>query len=92
MVTSRGPSQRTLDLGDTNDEFIVVNAGLQDGEKVVLDPLTNIEEAQTFALIPTDDAPKRQLELDESVNESSEPAAAEIDDLEIDYLEIDDTE
>ncbi len=84
VVTERGPSQRTLELGDTNDEFIVVNAGLQEGEKVVLDPLANIEEAQTFALRPTDDAQQRQLESEKSVDGLSVPAPVEINDLETD--------
>jgi RND family efflux transporter MFP subunit len=39
--------RRALQLGDRNDMFIVVKSGLTEGDKVILDPLANIEEAQT---------------------------------------------
>jgi len=59
--TTEGARQRrTLQLGDTNDNFIVVKAGLEEGDEVVLDPLASIEEAQTLALTPRDDATPRE--------------------------------
>jgi HlyD family secretion protein len=42
-------SRRPLKLGDSSDMFIVVEAGLTEGDEVVLDPLANIEEAQIEA-------------------------------------------
>ena len=59
--TTEGAKQRrTLQLGDTNDNFIVVKAGLREGDEVVLDPLASIEEAQTLALTPRDEATPRE--------------------------------
>jgi HlyD family secretion protein len=46
--------RRGLQLGDTDDEFVVVKTGLQEAEEVWLDPLTFITEAQTMALTPFD--------------------------------------
>jgi len=48
--------RRTLQLGDTNDHLIVVKAGLEEGDQVVLDPLASIEEAQRLVLEPLDKA------------------------------------
>ncbi len=48
--------RRTLQLGDTDDESVVVKTGLQEGDVVWLDPLTTIDEAQTMALTPFDKA------------------------------------
>jgi multidrug efflux pump subunit AcrA (membrane-fusion protein) len=59
--TTEGAKEcRTLQLGDTNDTFIVVKAGLEEGDEVVLDPLASIEEAQTLALTPRDEATPRE--------------------------------
>ncbi len=44
--------RRNLQLGDTDEASVVVNAGLQEADEVVLDPLTCITEAQTMALMP----------------------------------------
>ncbi len=52
VKTDEGVERRSLQLGDTDDHFIVVNAGLAEGEEVVLDPLASIEEAQILALQP----------------------------------------
>ena len=38
--------KRLLQLGDSNDIFIVVEQGLQEGEDVVLNPLAIVEDAQ----------------------------------------------
>jgi multidrug resistance efflux pump len=61
VKTTEGAKQRrTLQLADTNDNFIVVKAGLKEGDEVVLDPLASIEEAQTLALTPRDEATLRK--------------------------------
>jgi multidrug efflux pump subunit AcrA (membrane-fusion protein) len=44
--------RRRLELGDTDDMFLVVHAGLHEGEQVVLDPLATLREAQSLALKP----------------------------------------
>ena len=56
--------RRTLQLGDSSDMFIVVEAGLTAGDEVVLDPLAHIEEAQTEAAALVEAKPRR-LELSE---------------------------
>jgi HlyD family secretion protein len=44
---------RKVELGDTNDEFTVVKAGLKEGDQVVLNPTAFIEDAQRQALRPS---------------------------------------
>ncbi|WP_182864870.1 efflux RND transporter periplasmic adaptor subunit [Stieleria mannarensis] len=52
-VEERGRvTRRLVRLGDTNDEFTIVTAGLSEGEKVVLDPLAYVDEAQRQAMGP----------------------------------------
>ncbi|MAV35900.1 MAG: hypothetical protein CMJ59_10605 [Planctomycetaceae bacterium] len=51
--TADGPQRRPLKLGDSNlrdseEEFIVVHSGVEEGEQVVLDPASSIEEAQAI--------------------------------------------
>jgi multidrug efflux pump subunit AcrA (membrane-fusion protein) len=50
VKTAEGTVRRVLELGDSNDVFIVVKAGLKEGEEVVLNPIAFIEEAQEDAL------------------------------------------
>ena len=52
VKTVTGTQKRELDLGDTDDQFMVVNAGVKEGDEVVLNPIAYIEEAQTEALKP----------------------------------------
>ena len=57
VKTSDGATQRhALQLGDTDGQSAVVEAGLQEGDEVWLDPLTAITEAQVMALTPFDSA------------------------------------
>jgi len=44
--------RRSLQLSDSNDEFIVVESGLQEGDQVVLNPTAFIEEARTLVGTP----------------------------------------
>ncbi len=50
VKTTTGPERRRLQLGDTNDRFIVVEGGLALGDDVFLNPLAFIAEAQHDAL------------------------------------------
>jgi hypothetical protein len=43
------PQKRLLELGDSNDVFIEIVAGLKEGEEVVLNPVALIEEAEEDA-------------------------------------------
>jgi HlyD family secretion protein len=56
VQTSKGPVRRILELGDSNDVFIVVKAGLKEGEEVILNPIAFIEEAQQDALATLEDS------------------------------------
>jgi multidrug efflux pump subunit AcrA (membrane-fusion protein) len=77
VKTADGAKRRSLKLGDTNDVFTVVEAGLKEGDKVVLNPFA-FEETQTEVPKPLDEAKPREPELPESGNESKppEPSAA----------------
>jgi multidrug efflux pump subunit AcrA (membrane-fusion protein) len=66
VKTADGTKRRLLDLGDTDDSFIVVNAGLQEGDQVVLNPLACIAEAQSEVLKPSDESQRRGQDSTES--------------------------
>ena len=64
--------ERAIELGDTNDEFNVVVAGLKTGEEVALNPTAFIEDAKRKALAPAGavaDAPPK-----ESSDEPKQPS------------------
>ncbi|MEL6109067.1 MAG: hypothetical protein AAFU85_23930, partial [Planctomycetota bacterium] len=44
------PQKRLIELGDSNDVFIEVLAGLNEGEKVILNPAALLDEAEEDAL------------------------------------------
>ena len=52
VKTDQGIKKRVVELGDTNDEFTIVTAGLSEGETVVLNPTAYLEEAQLEAMKP----------------------------------------
>lgn len=66
VKTPKGPRRRPLVLGDSNDQFIVVKAGVKEGDEVVLNPLAFVDEAQQDALKPLD-------QVDSSAGPSDEP-------------------
>ncbi|MGI9473757.1 MAG: efflux RND transporter periplasmic adaptor subunit [Rubripirellula sp.] len=52
-VQSLGDVQRReIQLGDSNDLFVVVESGLKEGDEVVLNPMAFVQEAQEDALKP----------------------------------------
>jgi biotin carboxyl carrier protein len=55
--------RRTLELGDSSDMFIVVEAGLTEGDEVILDPLANIEEAQIEAAKTLEETKQQKPDL-----------------------------
>lgn len=59
VMTAEGTMRRSLELGDNNDTFIVVKSGLEEGDKVVLDPLASVEESQ-FVAASTIDKTKQE--------------------------------
>jgi hypothetical protein len=52
VKNDQGAKKRLIELGDTNDEFTIVTAGLTEGEKVVLNPTAFLDEAQIEAMKP----------------------------------------
>jgi len=64
VKTAAGAERRSLQLGDTNDVFTVVKAGLKEGDEVVLHPFA-FKEAQALALKPRDEAKVQEPESTE---------------------------
>ncbi len=66
VKTADGVRRRSLQLGDSNDVFIIVETGLNEGDEVVLNPSAIVEEAQANALKtfdrtkPLDSMPEQQ--------------------------------
>lgn len=50
VKTDSGVEKRSIELGDTNDEFIIVTAGVSEGEEVVLEPTAFVDESQMQSL------------------------------------------
>jgi len=69
VKTAQGAQRRTLVLGDSNDVFTVVEAGLKEGDEVVLNPLA-FGEPQLAATKRLDEAKPQQPDLTESDSES----------------------
>jgi multidrug efflux pump subunit AcrA (membrane-fusion protein) len=72
VKTASGSKRRLLKLGDTNNVFTVVKAGLNEGDEVVLHPFA-FEEAQTEDLKPHDEAKSRRPESAESPGSGTKP-------------------
>jgi multidrug efflux pump subunit AcrA (membrane-fusion protein) len=69
VKTEQGFVARPIQLGDTDDEFTIVTAGLVEGDEIALNPLAFIEDAQRRALRPagpTDQGEKKSSEKDSS--------------------------
>lgn len=49
VLTNGEIQRRSLGLGDSNDDFVVLESGLTEGDVVVLDPLVSVAEAQAMA-------------------------------------------
>ncbi|NNE00710.1 MAG: hypothetical protein HKN47_25625 [Pirellulaceae bacterium] len=54
VKTATGVERRVITLGDSNDVFIIVKSGLEEGDVVVLNPLAYVEDAQNEALKTVD--------------------------------------
>ena len=68
--------KRAIELGDTNNEFNVVLAGLTDGEEVALNPTAFIEEAKQQALEPSAQAAPQNEPTEPSVKRGKQKANA----------------
>jgi len=72
VSTPSGPERREIKLGDTNDVYIVVEEGLQEGEEVILSPLSSVKEAQDEALLAINESSEEDTE-EEKEAESGKP-------------------
>ncbi len=75
VKTPTGQQRRSLQLGDSNDQFIVVQAGVKEGDEVILNPLAFIDEAQKAALKPLDAA--KSLLQNAEASDSSDASASD---------------
>ncbi len=76
VKTAQGTKRRSLKLGDSNDVFILVEAGVREGEEVVLNPAAFIKEAEDEALKTSDEVrPEDWERADESEKKPSGPPA-----------------
>ena len=55
IKTPEGTERRLLQLGDSNNVFIVVKGGVKEGDEVVLNPAAFIKEAESNALVTQDE-------------------------------------
>jgi hypothetical protein len=62
VMTDQGAQRRVIELGDSNDEFTVVTAGLVEGDAVVLNPSAFIDEAEEEAMRPAADPESEEQE------------------------------
>ncbi len=69
VMTAEGAKRRSLVLGDTNDSFIIIEAGLKEGDQVVLNPLAFLEEAQAEGLKPLGERESPKPDADPSGGE-----------------------
>jgi len=60
VQTAQGAKRRVLQLGDSNDSFIVVKAGLKQGEAVVLNVLALMGDAEDEVSKPIEDPEPRR--------------------------------
>ena len=74
VKTAQGIKRRDVQLGDSNDVFIVVESGLKEGDQVVLNPLAFAEEAQTDLLHPLDNAERQEsVSTDQDASRVNDP-------------------
>jgi multidrug efflux pump subunit AcrA (membrane-fusion protein) len=52
VKTNNEVKKRAIRIGDTNDQFTVVQDGLNEGDDVILNPLAFVDEAQKIAIEP----------------------------------------
>lgn len=82
VASENGVERRSIKLGDTDDSFLVVESGLAEGEQVVLNPLTFIEEAKSAALKPFQEVTSSPLPTNTTADEAALSENSEGDDAE----------
>lgn len=74
VKTSGQPQRRAVTLGDTNDIFIIVDSGLEEGNEVILNPLALIDEAQRDVLKPQQEAVQENEQGNVSESTKTQPS------------------
>ncbi len=72
VKAAEGVERRSLQLGDTNNVFTVVRAGLKEADKVVLNPFA-FQEARALAAKPRDQAEPREPKSAEAPDSGAKP-------------------
>lgn len=67
VKTESGVKRRLLQLGDSNDIFIVVKDGVAEGDEVILNPLAHIDAAQKEVLKPSGNQNKEESSAEEGI-------------------------
>jgi len=73
-----GPQRRSLILGNSNDQFIVIEDGLTEGEDVYLNPLAFITEAQNEAMEQYETTESSDLNDESNPDESNSAASSNL--------------
>ncbi len=79
VQTTQGFERRLLQLGDTDDTFLVVEGGLQEGDEVVINPLAYVEEAQSEVLKPLNQKEPLDPDSGKSITAPKPPVSLEVD-------------
>ncbi|MAI31932.1 MAG: hypothetical protein CBE00_04410 [Planctomycetaceae bacterium TMED240] len=66
--------RRNVTLGDTNDEYTVVESGLSEGDEVVLNPLAHLKQAEQEALKPGNSSGANNPSIDTSPKKQEQSA------------------
>lgn len=74
---AREPKKRLIELGDSNDVFIEVLAGLNEGEEVILNPAALLKEAEEDALTTLSQSSAENAEAESVELESVDAVRAE---------------
>lgn len=81
--SGRGIERRDIELGRSNDKFVHITAGIEDGDRLVLNPMSILEEAEESNEISPDEGAPEAPEIDPElvaaeVKKSERPSPAEM--------------
>jgi HlyD family secretion protein len=81
IETSSGIERRELTLGRTNDKFIEIREGLNEGDRVVLNPMAIVDEAEDrqAVILPEDDSVEVSDEDEMDSSSSNEKGGSQKD-------------
>lgn len=78
VKTESGTQRRVIQLGDSNDVFVLVKDGLAEGEEVVLNPRAFIEEAKNELLKTIDETNLEQEESQQGESSAESDQAVKV--------------